>query len=60
MSPKIAMKEGRRVMAETAGSVAGAISGSWLMHRKLDAPQVKKIIGVVLHAIAVKMLWEFL
>ena len=47
-------------MAETAGSVAGAISGSWLMHRKLDAPQVKKIIGVVLHAIAVKMLWEFL
>jgi uncharacterized membrane protein YfcA len=50
----------RLLLPSAAGSVAGAIVGSWLMHRKLDAPQVKKIIGVVLYAIAVKMLWEFL
>ena len=39
------------------GSVAGALLGSWLMHRKLDAQQVKKIIGVVLYIIAAKMAW---
>jgi len=39
------------------GSVAGAILGSWLMHRKLDSGQVKKIIGIVLYAIAAKMAW---
>jgi len=39
------------------GSIAGAILGSWLMHKKLDANQVKKIIGVVLYAIAAKMAW---
>ncbi len=39
------------------GSVAGALLGSWLMHKKLDANQVKKVIGVVLYAIAVKMVW---
>jgi uncharacterized membrane protein YfcA len=27
------------------------------MHRKLEAKQVKKIIGIVLYAIAAKMLW---
>ena len=50
----------RLLLFSTAGSVAGAIVGSWLMHRRLDALQVKRIIGVVLYAIAVKMLWEFL
>ena len=42
------------------GSIAGAILGSWLMHKKLDAGQVKKIIGVVLYAIAAKMAWGLL
>jgi hypothetical protein len=42
------------------GSIAGAILGSWLMHKKLDASQVKKIIGVVLYAIAAKMAWGLL
>ncbi|OPY62520.1 MAG: hypothetical protein A4E57_03967 [Syntrophorhabdaceae bacterium PtaU1.Bin034] len=41
-------------------SIAGALVGSWLMHRKLEGKQVKKIIGVVLFAIAVKMLWSLL
>jgi len=39
------------------GSISGAIVGSWLMHRKLEAKQVKKIIGIVLYAIAIKMAW---
>jgi uncharacterized membrane protein YfcA len=41
-------------------SIAGALVGSWLMHRKLEAKQVKKIIGIVLYAIAAKMLWGLL
>jgi uncharacterized membrane protein YfcA len=39
------------------GSVAGAAVGSWLMHWKLDARQVKSIIGIVLYAFALKMFW---
>jgi uncharacterized membrane protein YfcA len=42
------------------GSVAGALLGSWLMQKKLDAQQVKKIIGIVLYAIAAKMAWGLL
>jgi uncharacterized membrane protein YfcA len=42
------------------GSVAGALVGSWIMHKKLDASQVKKIIGIVLYAIAAKMAWGLL
>ncbi len=42
------------------GSVAGAVLGSWLMHKKLDAGQVKKVIGIVLYAIAAKMVWGLL
>ncbi|MGQ9495860.1 MAG: sulfite exporter TauE/SafE family protein [Thermoanaerobaculaceae bacterium] len=41
----------------TVGSIAGALLGSWLMHKKLDANQVKKIIGIVLYAVAAKMAW---
>ncbi len=39
------------------GSVAGALLGSWLMQHKLEAGQVKKVIGIVLYAIAAKMFW---
>lgn len=42
------------------GSISGALVGSWLMHKKLEARQVKKIIGIVLYAIAAKMLWGLL
>lgn len=41
----------------TVGSIAGALLGSWLLHYKLEARQVKKVIGIVLYAIAVKMGW---
>lgn len=37
------------------GSVAGAFVGSWLMHKKLNAQTVKKIIAIFLYAIAIKM-----
>jgi uncharacterized membrane protein YfcA len=42
------------------GSVAGALLGSWLLHRKLKAKQVKKVIGFVLYAVAAKMAWGLL
>ncbi len=48
---------GRLLLFAAVGSIAGAIVGSWLMHRKLDAKQVKRIIGIVLYVIAVKMAW---
>lgn len=48
------------LMLSAVGSIGGALLGSWLMHRKLQAGQVKKIIGVVLYAIAAKMLWGLL
>jgi len=40
-----------------AGSAAGAVLGSWLMTDKLKGRQVKILIGVVLLAIAAKMVW---
>jgi len=40
-----------------AGSAAGAVLGSWLMTDKLKGRQVKVLIGVVLLAIAAKMVW---
>jgi uncharacterized protein len=45
------------LLPAAAASVAAAIVGSWLMHKKLEAKQVKRIIGIVLYAIAAKMLW---
>lgn len=43
-----------------AGSIAGALLGNYLMRKKLSAPQVKKVIGIVLYIIAVKMIWDLL
>jgi uncharacterized protein len=48
------------LLPAAVASVTGAIVGSWLMHKKLETRQVKKIIGIVLYAIAVKMLWSLL
>jgi hypothetical protein len=41
-----------------AGSIAGALLGSWLMSRKMQNRQVKLVIGVLLYAIAAKMLFD--
>ncbi|VBB05973.1 sulfite exporter taue/safe [Lucifera butyrica] len=43
-----------------AGSIAGALLGSWLMSKKLQNKQVKIIIGVLLYLIAGKMLLDLL
>ncbi len=42
------------------GSAVGAVIGSWLMTEKLKQTQVKRIIGIVLMGIAVKMIWDLL
>ena len=46
--------------ATAVGSVGGAVLGSYLMTDKLNKSQVKLIIGVILLAIAAKMIWKFL
>jgi uncharacterized protein len=40
------------------GSAVGAVAGAWLMTDKLKQKQVKRIIGVVLLVIAVKLIWD--
>jgi len=44
----------------TAGSIAGAILGAWLMQKKLQNGQVKMLIGLVLYVIAAQMAWKLL
>jgi hypothetical protein len=45
----------------TAGaSIAGALLGAWLMHRKLQSSQVKRAIGVLLFFIAAVMAWKLI
>ncbi len=49
------------LLALTAvGSIAGAILGSWLMTDKLNRRQVKLAIGIVLYAVAGKLIWKLL
>src|SRR5665811_2012409 len=43
-----------------AASIIGALIGSWLMHRKLQAAQVKTSIGVLLFFIAATMAYKLL
>lgn len=41
-------------------SILGGIAGAWLLVHKLKGPQVKKIIGLVLYLVAVKIIWDFM
>ena len=43
-----------------AASIVGALIGSWLMHRKLQAAQVKTSIGVLLFFIAATMAYKLI
>lgn len=43
-----------------AGSIIGAILGSWLLSKKLKNRQVKIAIGVILYFIALKMGFDLL
>ena len=45
------------LLATGVGSAGGALIGSWLMTDRLNRQQVKFIIGIVLLAIAAKMIW---
>jgi len=42
------------------GSAGGAVLGSWLMSDRMKGRQVKILIGLVLIAIALKMVWGLL
>ncbi len=42
------------------GSALGAVIGAWLMVAKLNRRQVKAVIGIVLYAVAGKMVWKLL
>jgi len=42
------------------GSIGGALSGAWLLQRKLASGQVKMVIGVILYGIAAKMIWDLI
>lgn len=50
--------DGSLLAYTVAGSVGGALLGSWLMSKKLQNKQVKVIIGVLLYGIAGKMLFD--
>jgi uncharacterized membrane protein YfcA len=43
-----------------AGSIGGALIGSWLMSKKLENKHVKTIIGIVLYLIAAKMILDII
>jgi uncharacterized protein len=43
-----------------AGSIGGALIGSWLMSKKLENGQVKILIAIVLYFIAIKMILDII
>ena len=42
------------------GAIIGGYIGNYFMHFKLNQAQIKKIIGILLYIIAVKMIWSLL
>jgi uncharacterized membrane protein YfcA len=47
-----------RFLAATGTAAAiGALAGSWLARFRLSSAQVRRVIGVLLCAVAAKMLW---
>ncbi len=52
--------DGRLLAWTAAGSIAGSLLGSWLLQKKLESRQAKKIIGVVPYAVAADMAWQLL
>ncbi|WP_456479982.1 TSUP family transporter, partial [Nautilia sp.] len=43
-----------------AGAVLGGYIGNYFMHFKLNQQQIKKIIGILLYIIAIKMIWSLI
>jgi Predicted permeases len=56
----IAKIDGGLLAWTAVASIVGALIGSWLMHRKLQAAQVKTSIGVLLIFIAATMAYKLL
>ncbi len=48
------------LMYTIAGSIGGALIGSWLMSKKLENGQVKILIAIVLYLIAAKMIFDLI
>lgn len=48
------------LMVTGIGAVLGGLFGTWLMNEKMKSPQVKKIIGVVILAVAAKIIFGLL
>ncbi|MBU8912421.1 MAG: hypothetical protein KOO61_00240, partial [Spirochaetales bacterium] len=48
--------DGVLIAVTAIASIAGALVGSWLMTDKLKPGIIKKILGVVLVAVAIKMI----
>ncbi len=48
------------LMYTVAGSIGGALIGSWLMSKKLENGQVKILIAIVLYLIAAKMILDLI
>jgi uncharacterized membrane protein YfcA len=46
--------------ATGAAAILGALAGSWLARFKLSSVQLKRVIGVLLWGIAVKIVWGLL
>jgi len=56
----VATIDGALLAWTAVAAIIGALIGSWLMHRKLQASQVKTSIGVLLIFIAATMAWKLL
>ncbi len=50
--------DGRLLAWAAAGSVAGSLLGSWLLQKKLESGQTRKIIAVILYVVAADMVWK--
>jgi hypothetical protein len=48
------------LIVAAAGAIIGGYIGNYFMHFKLNQQQIKKIIGILLYIIAVKMIWSLL
>ncbi len=42
------------------GAIIGGYIGNYFMHFKLNQAQIKKIIGILLYIIAIKMIWSLI
>jgi len=44
----------------SASAIAGGYIGNYLMHFKLEQKDIKKVMALILYALAFKLLWHFI